>query len=174
MTDFRNNALYVGSRGLRNNNPMNIRPFKVIYKGQIGVDNTGMAIFETVEYGLRAGANELMINYSKHGLNTIAKQINDFAPPSENNTQAYINAVSKSTGIAPNKPLIMDYKTVRALMRAIVDVELGTKYSNVITAKMIENGMNLLSNSMLVKTGVSFAFVGSVALLIYFLTKQSN
>jgi hypothetical protein len=93
---------YLGTRGLRNNNPGNIRDDNGYldssdWVGQIGVDGDGFAIFDTPVNGIRAIVRVLR-SYDKRGLNTIGKIISTWAPPSENNTQAYINAVVKKVG----------------------------------------------------------------------------
>ena len=44
-------------------------------------------------------------DYHKHRLYTIRTIIRRWAPESENNTEAYINNVSKLTGILPDEPL---------------------------------------------------------------------
>ena len=59
-----------------------------------------------MEYGWRAAFYLLTRTYyHKHRLYTIRTIIRRWAPESENNTEAYINNVSKLTGILPDEPL---------------------------------------------------------------------
>src|SRR4051812_38910947 len=51
------------------------------------------AVFRSPEYGIRALAKLLQTYQSKHGLRTVRGIINRWAPPVENNTGAYVNAV---------------------------------------------------------------------------------
>lgn len=88
------------SRGLRNLNPGNIRRSKTRYKGEKS-DSTDAAFkqFESLEWGYRA-IFMLLHTYRVRGYgDTIAKMIARYAPPSENNTEAYISRVCHSTGI---------------------------------------------------------------------------
>jgi len=93
-------------RGIRNNNPANIRIVQGNnWRGKIPESqNTDYEFeqFETMQYGIRA-ALKLLSNYIRNGYNTINKIISRWAPPTENNTGNYIDAVSKGTGISPNQ-----------------------------------------------------------------------
>ena len=89
------------SRGLRNCNPGNIRRSAVSYVGE-KLHSTDRAFkqFESIEAGYRA-MFVLLHSYSCKGYaQTIEQMISRYAPPSENNTKAYIARVSHSTGIA--------------------------------------------------------------------------
>jgi len=173
MTDFRNNAAAAGSLGLRTNNPMNVRPFTILYKGQTGVSNNGGAIFQSVEYGLRAGAMELYINYVKHGYNTLTKTISDFSPSSDgNDTAAYIAYVSKKTGIAPNEIFSLNKANLAKIMEAMINVEIGSKYAKYITKTMINNGIDLLNYPELKKSSNKRNLI--LASLLIFAFVKSN
>ena len=89
------------TRGYRNNNPLNIEQSKTKpWKGEIRPSqDIRFAQFKTMSYGYRA-AFKLLSNYQKlHGCKQLADFINRWAPPSENNTRAYIDFVSKRSGI---------------------------------------------------------------------------
>jgi len=103
-------------RGIRNNNPLNIRLSKDKWQGQINAnvnDNNSslkgesdFCQFYTMEYGWRAAFVILCRTYyGKYGLKTIRDIVSRWAPAKENNTEAYIRHVSDYTGIAPNKVL---------------------------------------------------------------------
>jgi hypothetical protein len=70
-----------------NNNPGNIRPPKgVAYKGQIGVDDRGFAIFENYDYGRDALINDIKIK-QKRGINNPHAFIDVYTPASEENPE---------------------------------------------------------------------------------------
>ena len=99
-------------RGIRNNNPLNIRRSKDKWQGQINANNSSpkgdaeFVQFYSMEYGWRAAFVILCRTYyGKYGLKTIRDIVSRWAPAKENNTEAYIRHVSDYTGIAPNKVL---------------------------------------------------------------------
>ena len=94
-------------RGIRNCNPLNIRRSKDQWKG-LAEAQTDRAFcqFKSLEYGWRAAFYLLTRTYyHKYRLYTIRTIIRRWAPASENNTEAYIQNVSKLTGILPDEPL---------------------------------------------------------------------
>lgn len=112
-------------RGLRNNNPGNIRYSAANHwQGQTGQDSAGFVIFDTPQNGLRAMAR-LIKNKLGKGKNTIASLIANWAPPNENNTAAYIASVAKETGLTPTTPLTVGH--LPALIAAIVRHENGAQ-----------------------------------------------
>lgn len=72
--------------------------------------------------GLRAGFIDIKNNVGK-GI-TLKSFITKYAPPSENSTDAYIQAVFKDTGIDPTKQL--EYKDIKELGIAIIKHEQGS------------------------------------------------
>jgi hypothetical protein len=93
------------SRGLRNNNPLNIRHNADLFQGEIR-PSTDKAFkqFKSMAYGYRA-AFVTLGTYLSRGKNTIEKIIQSWAPPSENNTEGYIGKVEKWSGIPRNQIL---------------------------------------------------------------------
>lgn len=113
-------------RGIRNNNPLNIR------KGSrwIGLSpkqtDKSFCQFTSMVYGVRAGFLTLRTYICKHKCNTIEKIISRWAPPKENNTAAYISAVAKRTRLATDLPIrIADKKELCSLVSAMIEVECG-------------------------------------------------
>ena len=105
-------------RGIRNNNPLNIRKSADKWQGQINAnvnanDNNSspkgdaeFVQFYTMEYGWRAAFVILCKTYyGKYKLRTIRDIVSRWAPPKENNTPAYIRHVSDYTGIGPDRDL---------------------------------------------------------------------
>jgi len=138
------------TRGERNNNPGNIDFLPDIqYLGETGIEKTAthprFATFDTPIHGIRALARNLLAYQKLHKLHTIRDIIARWAPGSENDTQAYIDAVCKSTGYAADINLILsDTDTLLALVRAII---------------LHENGRCIYTQTTL-KDGVREAYIG--------------
>ena len=83
-------------RGFRNNNPGNIRQSKQRFKGEV-VPSKDAAFkqFTDMAHGFRAIMCILRTYMTKYELCNIAKIITRWAPPAENDTQAYISLVTK-------------------------------------------------------------------------------
>jgi len=118
--DYRNQPSL--PRGIRNNNPGNIKTGDM-WQGSAGDDGT-FVIFADMVWGTRALATALT-NMQKRGVNTIQDIISTWAPASENNTNAYVNAVAEDMGVPPSQVLAMDQDTLASLMRAIINHENG-------------------------------------------------
>ncbi|WP_109076230.1 MULTISPECIES: structural protein P5 [unclassified Azospirillum] len=88
-------------RGIRNNNPMNLKDFGIDWNGLVGNDGKGMCVFDKPENGLRAGMKDLVNDYKKKGFDTVEKLMAEFAPPSDKNpTSAYAAFVARRLGVA--------------------------------------------------------------------------
>lgn len=88
------------ARGLRNNNPGNIRLNGITYEGEIVPSkDKSFKQFKSMEYGYRAMFVVLHTYARKYGINTIEGMISRYAPASENHTQKYIDAVSEWSGV---------------------------------------------------------------------------
>lgn len=118
------------------NNPGNIR-YNPAYKGCVG-DSKGFCKFSTMGFGYRALLVTLTTYYTKYGLNTIKGIISRYAPPTENNTEGYINLVSRKTGFAPDKILAKEdlIKLIPAivLQENSINVNLETVQSEIAQA----------------------------------------
>ena len=95
------------SRGIRNNNPLNIRRSGDKWQGLCSCQNDKEFFqFVSMEYGWRAAFVILCRTYyGKYGLKTIRDIVSRWAPAKENNTEAYIRHVSDYTGIGPDRDL---------------------------------------------------------------------
>ncbi len=94
-------------RGIRNNNPLNIRRSKDQWKGMAEVQTDRAFVqFKSMEYGWRAAFYLLTRTYyHKYRLYTIRGIVSRWAPANENNTAAYIANVARLTGIDPDESL---------------------------------------------------------------------
>lgn len=131
--------IYTMTRGLRNNNPGNIRHSNSKWQGASSEKtDASFVTFLTPEYGIRALA-VLVKNYMlKNKIDTVAGIIARWAPSNENDTQAYINSVAKKTGFSVNEKLTPNPETLAKLAKAIIHHENGIQpYSDEIIKKSI-------------------------------------
>jgi hypothetical protein len=91
-------------RGLRNNNPLNIRHNADVFQGEIKGSDKSFKTFSSMPYGYRA-AFVTLATYLSRGWNTIEKIIAHWAPPNENDTGSYIAAVEIWSGVSRSKEL---------------------------------------------------------------------
>ena len=111
-------------RGIRNNNPGNIRAGDP-WRGLTGEDDAGFCIFDTPEHGIRALAKILIAYQVRWGLRTISEMICRWAPPVENDTPSYIQSVCKAVGANPIAPYTLTPGRLRDLVTAIIRHENG-------------------------------------------------
>ena len=115
------------SRGLRNNNPLNLTPLpgKGSWAGQVGTDGD-FAKFSTMQAGLAAADRNLLAKGTLHGLTTLNGIIADPRNGWDPGNQAYVTTVSKDMGIDPNTPLpITDPAFRQRLLASMEKVEVG-------------------------------------------------
>ena len=129
-------------RGIRNNNPGNIRHGENWY----GLNPDGkkidsaFCVFTDSIYGIRALA-KVLVNYKKiHGLNTVRQIISRYAPPNENQTTAYIQSVAKQLGVYPDTIIDIEERGVLTVfIKAVIRMENGIQpYSD----ETIQQGIN--------------------------------
>lgn len=135
---MKNNEL---PRGLRNNNPGNIRRNRDVFQGEVNPSrDKEFKQFKTMAHGYRA-VFKILSNYHRvYKLTTIRKMIGRWAPENENNTAAYVSLVSSYAGIGPDDPLSFDREQMIRIVAGMSKVENGREadVSDVIT------GWNLL------------------------------
>lgn len=90
-------------RGIRNNNPGNIRRNGISWLG-LAPEQTDAAFYQFTDpvYGVRAMARILKNYRDIYSIRTIAGLVTRWAPPTENNTAAYIAQVAKAAGKDPD------------------------------------------------------------------------
>ena len=115
------------ARGIRNNNPLNIRHnrnnrWQGVYEQQTDPE---FVRFASMQFGIRAGFI-IIRNYIKQGHKDVASIISHWAPSSENNTEAYIRHVCEMSGLSPFQELhFEDHDTMVRLVDAMIRVEVG-------------------------------------------------
>lgn len=113
-------------RGLRNNNPLNIRIGNT-WLGEVAEPTeTEFEQFVSMKYGLRAGFVILRRYIRRYKRDTVRKIIESWAPSSENNTLVYIAAVCDRMHITSDTQVDYgDRDTMCALVQAMAYVEVG-------------------------------------------------
>lgn len=158
-------------RGLRNNNPGNLKLTAIAWQGKIPKAENKDKVFEqftSVAFGLRAMLKDLINDISK-GKNTVKKLISEYAPSTENNTTMYINSVCKSIGVTENQKITsVNRKFLTLLARAILRVELGNAHKE-ITDKDIDSSIDILGESSTVNLKVTTSTLNTfIPALLFF------
>lgn len=134
----------MATRGIRNNNPGNIRVGKDQWEGMTG-DDGAFVTFDSPESGVRALGKNLL-SYGRQGYDSIEKIINRWAPPNENDTKAYIDSVVAATGIPATQSLdLSDPDTLSSLAQAISFHETGSRYDPEVYQKGVARALNGIS-----------------------------
>lgn len=111
-------------RGIRNHNPGNIERTSDRWQG-MSADQSPDArfvVFDAPVWGLRA-LRRVLRSYVQQGYTTVAEVIGRWAPPHENITSAYVNAVAAQAGLDPHDPI--PDAAWPSIMAAIVQHENG-------------------------------------------------
>ena len=133
------------SRGIRNNNPGNIRigdPWKgLAFKYDMTDEQLlekEFCVFVGPSWGIRAICKILLTYRDKYGLHTIREMISRWAPPSENDTDAYVDSVAERTGLDPDSYVeIRRPKVAGPIIEAIIYHENGEQpYTWAVTTGM--------------------------------------
>lgn len=126
-------------RGIRNNNPLNIR-LGDNWQG-LRQEQTDKAFcqFISMEYGLRA-AFIILFNYLKKKVDTPDKIIKRWAPPSENKTESYIEFVCSGGYLDRHARILKtDKQKLCRLVWAMAQYECG----KIVSFGLIENAYAL-------------------------------
>lgn len=128
------------SRGIRNNNPGNILFTDDKWQG-LAAEQTDpkFFIFTAPKWGIRAMARILTNYQDRHGLQTMREIINRWAPPSANDTAAYVRSVARQTGLDPDQPINVQVQMF-PLVSAIIVHENG---QNPFDSQVIGDGIAL-------------------------------
>lgn len=134
------NGVYSNKNSLAalNHNPTNIIKTASKWEGetetpQIIKQNNRSERFKAFEsdyYGILAAYNNLK-SYFNRGYNTVRKIITRWAPPSENDTGAYIANIAKSVGVGADEVLSIDKHAFR-LLKEIARIESGFSGDDII------------------------------------------
>jgi hypothetical protein len=140
------------SRGIDLNNPLDleINP-QFTWQGQIPTtDPKGVLCkFDLPVNGIRAGARNLRNQQLLHGLKNWTDIITKYAPPSENDTEAYITAVCKGTGVSPWDTINLSDPTFLAnSVKCVIVQEQGMNpYSDALINQAIANELGITTGA---------------------------
>ena len=116
--------IYGDTRGLRNNNPCNLKSSKnTKWDGQVGSGGK-FIIFESPEYGIRACAKNLKNYQHKNGLDTLRSMVYRMGPPHENDTKKYVRNLSNIVGVSPDEKINV-LKHLPEIIKGIIFLENG-------------------------------------------------
>lgn len=123
------------SRGIRNNNPFNIKKSSNSWQGKVykpsskyGLDPV-FEVFKELDFGLRAGFCLLRNAYLFKGYDTPRKIISRFAPSSENNVERYLAFVCEDCPITPDEKISVNSLSFYHLCRKMLLFESGYELS---------------------------------------------
>ena len=130
----------VTPRGIRNNNPLNIRVGNN-WQGERKPNTDGaFEQFTTMQYGYRAAFKLLKTYMGKYHCHTIRQIIHKWAPPRENDTNAYVRRVAGISKLNPDTVIAFNNKLAMIdLAYAMTIVENGIAVDN----EIIEQGYDL-------------------------------
>ena len=130
-------------RGIRNNNPLNIRHSADRWQGaRVEQTDTAFVQFTSMAYGYRAAWKILESYWTLFHENrlpyNVTNIINRWAPPTENDTQNYIHTVLNLTSLGgkenlPQPSRGVDTERLVKLVQAMTTVECGIPYKEVDT-----------------------------------------
>lgn len=122
-------------RGIRNNNPLNIRKGNN-WQGEVSSStDSEFEQFVSMQWGIRAGFKILKNYMTGYGgrvkaLTNVHDIIHRWAPPSENNCRAYIDSVCRFSGLHEYERLqFSDRNKMLALVDGMIRVECGQPVS---------------------------------------------
>jgi hypothetical protein len=135
-------------RGIRNNNPLNIRHSADQWQG-VRQEQTDKSFvqFKSMAYGYRAAWKTLQSYYNRFCQQskpfTVRNIIHRWAPPNENDTQAYIRTVVQLSGIEEEENLlppnnVIGYERLSKLLAAMTVMENGIHLNNVDTEAIFQ------------------------------------
>ena len=126
-------------RGIRNNNPLNIRVGNN-WQGERKPNTDGaFEQFQTMQYGYRAAFKLLKTYMGKYRCHTIRQIIHKWAPPRENDTNAYVKRVAGISKLNPDVIIAFWHKqTMIDLAYAMTIVENGKAVEKRIIAEGYE------------------------------------
>jgi hypothetical protein len=116
------NVYQASARGLRNNNPGNIKKTAERWSGEVAGTDPVFKTFKSPEAGIKA-MSSLLTHYADKGINTVNQLVRRW---SSTDQRGYINHITTRLGIDPNEPINLKDKNIRgAIMEAMIEFENG-------------------------------------------------
>lgn len=122
-------------RGLRNNNPLNIRRTATLWQGLSKEQNDpDFFQFESMAWGYRAAFVVLRTYRNRYGINTVERIVRRWAPEKDgNDTEYYIRKVTVLTGL--ERTQIVDDQDPRTMMNLVAAM---SRVENGVPARQVE------------------------------------
>tara|TARA_R100001480_G_scaffold38852_2_gene51688 strand:+ start:416 stop:1081 length:666 start_codon:yes stop_codon:yes gene_type:complete len=123
-------------RGIRNNNPGNVERNSTPWQGMCEVQtaDSRFCVFESPKFGIRAIARILITYFDKRRaangtpIDTVGELVARWAPKTENPTESYADFIRDGLGVNVGQQInILDYKTMRVVVEAIIRFENGSQ-----------------------------------------------
>ncbi len=134
-------------RGIRNNNPLNIRRNPAIkWKGaRVPVTDEKFEEFTTLEYGFRAACVLVRSYLNRRLCSCLYEIISRWAPAKENNVAAYVTFVSNVSGVEPRAKLnyTTHKKSIIRIVRAMAIYENGVSYAHLFPLDLVSRAYEL-------------------------------
>lgn len=114
-------------RGLRNNNPGNlVHSSQFRWAGELSPPDGPYCRFDIPFHGLRALTKNLWSYWSRDNCKSLRQIIGRFAPPNENDTNAYLTDVAAKCDVSPDMAVdLRDQTFMFKLVTAIIQHENG-------------------------------------------------
>ena len=164
------------SRGIRNNNPGNIRHNeKNKWQGLAEEQNDKEFVqFKSMAFGIRALARTLITYQDKYGIRTIRDFVARYAPEKENNTANYKACVCGISGFSEDQLLdFHEYEEIEPVIRGILfiengsdnyktfiqdDIDAGLTLAGITPNKSLFNSRHIRATAVAAGAGVSIAY----------------
>jgi hypothetical protein len=130
-------------RGIRNNNPGNLRDTTIAWQGEVAPNmkkDKDFEEFTEMKFGVRALLMDLRSDIQK-GKNTLHSLLAEFAPGNENDTSAYIRFMVDQTPYVEYQTLKPEKEYLWELARGIIRYETGR---DILTRELFETAYSMM------------------------------
>lgn len=133
------------NRGIRNNNPMNLKwaQSQGVPSDTPGNPGAGFGVYPSVEAGVSSGLRQFLTYQDRYGARTIRQMIERWAPRSDgNDTESYIQRVARHMGMSPDDvPNLRDPQVAQRWVEAISREEVGRAPSRDQTRRGVDRAL---------------------------------
>jgi hypothetical protein len=129
-------------RNVRNNNPGNVDRTSIAWQGMSAVQSDPrFIVFTAPQWGFRCAAR-ILLGHFREGLQSVHALINEWAPPSENNTSVYVTDVAKEMRVGIDETLALPTQLL-PMLKAIAHHEGGEEAGCPWPDSVIQLGIDL-------------------------------
>jgi hypothetical protein len=117
------------SRNVRNNNPGNVDRTSIAWQGMSALQtDPRFIVFTAPQWGFRC-MSRILLGHFREGLTSVHALINEWAPPSENNTSAYVTEVAEDMHVGIDETLSLPAQLL-PMLKAIAKHEGGCPWAD--------------------------------------------